>query len=221
MNPAASSPTSAHAGGDALRRYYRLHARMYDWTRWSFLFGRGELVRWLAAGGPPRRVWEIGCGTGANLRRLARQFPQARLTGFDGSADMLAVARSSLHRRARSVTLREGFYQAPLRPDPPPDVILFSYCLTMIHPGWEQVIEAAVEDLAPGGRLAVVDFHGSDTAWFRRWMAVNHVRMERHLLPALEASCQPERCGIRRAYGGWWEYFLFVGRKPGPPEPAR
>lgn len=213
MNPSAA-PTSAMPGsGDALRRYYRLHARIYDWTRWSFLFGRGELVRGLVAGGAPERVWEIGCGTGANLRRLARRFPQARLTGFDGSPDMLAVARSSLHRRARSVTLREGFYTTPLRPDPAPDVILFSYCLTMINPGWAEVIAAAVGDLAPGGRLAVVDFHGSDAAWFRRWMGVNHVRMERDLLPALKAVVQPERAEVRRAYGGWWEYFLFVGRK--------
>lgn len=215
MNPAAA-PTSAQPGGaDALRRYYRLHARLYDWTRWSFLFGRGELVRWLAAGPAPERIWEIGCGTGANLRRLARLFPQARLTGLDGSADMLAVARGSLHRRARSVTFREGFYAAPLRPDPAPDVILFSYCLTMINPGWADAITAALADLAPGGRLAVVDFHGSDAAWFRRWMGVNHVRMERHLLPALAAACRPERSEVRRAYGGWWEYFLFLGRKAG------
>jgi S-adenosylmethionine-diacylgycerolhomoserine-N-methlytransferase len=213
VNPAAA-PTSATSGsGDALRRYYQLHARIYDWTRWSFLFGRSEVVRRLAAGGVPERVWEIGCGTGTNLRRLARLFPQARLTGFDGSADMLAVARSSLHRRARSVTFREGFYAAPLRPDPAPDVILFSYCLTMIHPGWAEVIAAAVADLAPGGRLAVVDFHGSNAAWFRRWMGVNHVRMERDLLPKLKAALPTEVAEVCRAYGGWWEYFLFLGRK--------
>lgn len=215
MNAAAAPTSDASGSGDALRRYYRLHARVYDWTRWSFLFGRGELVRWLAAGGAPERVWEIGCGTGANLRRLARRFPLARLTGFDGSTDMLAVARSSLHRRARSVTFREGFYQTPLRPDPPPDVILFSYCLTMINPGWAEVIAAAAGDLAPGGRLAVVDFHGSQAAWFRRWMGLNHVRLDRHLLPALEAACRPERSEVRRAYGGWWKYFLFLGRKAG------
>ncbi len=28
-----------------LERYYRFHSRIYDATRWSFLFGRDKLVR--------------------------------------------------------------------------------------------------------------------------------------------------------------------------------
>ncbi|MFN0069570.1 MAG: class I SAM-dependent methyltransferase [Limisphaerales bacterium] len=201
------------AGGEALRRYYSLHARIYDTTRWSFLFGRSAILDLAVAGGPPRRILEIGCGTGVNLRRLAREFPLAELTGLDGSADMLRVARRNLAAVGHRLTLREGFYTGPLRPTPAPDLILFSYCLTMIHPGWEQVIEAAVGDLAPGGRLAVVDFHGSDAAWFRRWMGVNHVRMERDLLPKLKATCRPEVAEVRPAYAGWWEYLLFIGIK--------
>jgi hypothetical protein len=36
---------------------------------------------------------------------------------------------------------------------------VFSYCLSMIDPGWQQALDAALCDLQPGGLLAVVDFH--------------------------------------------------------------
>ena len=59
----------------ALTRYYRWHAPLYDATRWSFLFGRAALIRGIALHRRPRRILEVGCGTGANLLRLSRWFP--------------------------------------------------------------------------------------------------------------------------------------------------
>ena len=142
-----------------LRRYYRGHARLYDATRWSFLFGRAALIRSLARlSPPPRHILEIGCGTGSNLVRLVRQFPEAAVTGLDLSADMLARARRKLERERLPVTLLHQRYDRPLYPEPVFDLIVFAYCLTMINPGWERAIDAALRDLRPGGRLAVVDW---------------------------------------------------------------
>ena len=199
-----------------LRRYYRGHARLYDATRWSFLFGRAALIRALArVSPPPRHILEIGCGTGSNLVRLARQFPEAAVTGLDLSADMLARARRKLERDQLLATLLQQRYDRPLYPEPVFDLIVFSYCLTMINPGWERAVEAALRDLRPGGRLAVVDFHDTPFAGFRRWMGVNHVRMDGHLLPSLNARCLPVAQTLGTAYGGAWRYFMFIGQKPG------
>ena len=199
-----------------LSRYYRWHARLYDATRWSFLFGRAALIRSIAGfPTPPRRILEIGCGTGSNLLRLARQFPEAAVTGLDLSADMLARARRKLARGQPPVTLLHQRYDRPLCPEPVFDLIVFSYCLTMINPGWERAIDAALRDLRPGGRLAVVDFHDTPFAGFRRWMGVNHVRMDGHLLPYLDARCQPVERTLSNAYSGSWRYFMFIGHKPG------
>ena len=198
----------------ALARYYRWHARLYDATRWSFLFGRAGLIRSIGAlPNPPRRILDIGCGTGDNLLRLARQFPDAEFTGLDLSADMLAQAQRKLARRSLPVTLRRQRYDWPLSPEPAFDLIVFSYCLSMVNPGWEQALDAALRDLQPGGRLAVVDFHDTRFPWFQRWMAVNHVRMNGHLLPNLNAHSTPLFQTIRGAYGGLWRYFLFIGQK--------
>jgi S-adenosylmethionine-diacylgycerolhomoserine-N-methlytransferase len=197
----------------AIERYYRLHARIYDASRWSFLFGRHALVGRIAILARPQRILEIGCGTGTNLRALARRFPQAHLTGVDLSADMLAVARRKLAPLGGRVTLREQAYTTPLREESPFDLVVFSYALSMFNPGWEAALAAARADLHETGLIAVVDFDDSGAGWFRRWMGMNHVRMDGHLLPALDAHFTPLWREVSLAYGGLWRYLTFVGRK--------
>ena len=192
-----------------LQRYYRAHARIYDASRWLFLFGRRQLVqRIVESGHRPQRILEIGCGTGNNLLLLRRYFPQAELTGLDLSADMLAHAHRKL---GPSVTLQQQRYLAPLNPLQPFDLILIAYTLSMINPGWHEVIGYAKSDLAPSGRLAVVDFAGSSLTWFKQWMWFNHVRMDDHLTPTLQSSLSSEWLEMRPAYGGLWRYFLYLG----------
>lgn len=204
--------TDATASERALERYYRFHARIYDATRWSFLFGRADLVGRVAALRTPSNILEIGCGTGRNLARLARRFPRARLTGLDLSADMLARARRCLEPHGDRIALVRQAYVRPLSDDEPRfDLIVFSYCLSMIDPGWEQVVASAGLDLRPDGSIAAVDFHDSPSPSFRRWMGVNHVRMEGRLLPELRARFESLDSAIHRAYGGLWRYFHFVG----------
>ena len=217
MSPSDSVLQATPADHTAvLSRYYRWHARLYDATRWSFLFGRAALIRSIAGfPTPPRRILEIGCGTGSNLLRLARQFPEAAVTGLDLSADMLARVRRKLATHPARITLIQWRYDQPLDPQPTFDLVIFSYCLSMINPGWERAVDAALRDLRPGGRLAVVDFHDTPFAGFRRWMGVNHVRMDSHLLPYLDTRCRPVARTVRQAYGGGWRYFVFIGQTPG------
>jgi len=216
---ADGDPGTAQAA--RMERYYRLHADIYDATRWSFLFGRGAILRLLPPGFRPGRIVEIGCGTGHNLRLLRQRFPQASLVGCDVSAAMVAKARRNL--AGLGISLHHGPHRRGLHPQPP-DLILCSYCLSMVNPGWEAVVDEAVADLPPDGRFAVVDFHDTPSRLFRRWMACHHVRMEGQLLPGLEARCGAEECRIRLAYGGLWRHFLFVGRPrphgPAPPFPS-
>ncbi|MBX3748409.1 MAG: methyltransferase domain-containing protein [Verrucomicrobiae bacterium] len=204
----------------ALRRYYAFHSRVYDATRWTFLFGRRALIRHLASTCRPTRILEIGCGTGTNLLQLASAFPQARLLGLDGSPAMLAVARRKLRPLGSRITLVPAYYlqpgQLPLRPD----LIVFSYCLTMINPGWETTLDAAAADLDPEGCLAVVDFAGSPVPAFRRWMSLHHVRMEPHLGPALRTRFIADHDSTRNACAGLWRYLTFIGRPKVPPDPG-
>ena len=77
---------------EEMRRYYRFHSKIYDLTRWSFLFGRDRVIDRIPEEVAPKRILEIGCGTGRNLIRLARWFPEAAVTGIDVSDVMLRYA---------------------------------------------------------------------------------------------------------------------------------
>jgi S-adenosylmethionine-diacylgycerolhomoserine-N-methlytransferase len=205
---------AAPAEQQALARYYRWHARIYDATRWSFLFGRGRLIDELQAqpGFAPRRVLEIGCGTGRNLAELARRFPQAQLYGVDLSADMLDRARRRLLRFGDRVRLQQGAYQ-PSPAGQQYDLIIASYLLSMVGGGIDDLLAGVDHDLAPQGRFAVVDFRDSRWSWFRRWMGINHVHLDDRLLPQLQQKFRGVDGATRGAYAGFWRWFWFIGQR--------
>ncbi len=195
-----------------IRGYYRFQSKIYDLTRWSFLFGRSAILQRLPFEKQETfKALEVGCGTGVNLAKLQRLYPNSQLIGMDVSADMLDIARRRLPGQIDLIAAPygEGKYewQGAL------DAILFSYSLTMINPQWSELLEAAYRDLKPGGYIAVVDFHYSSKEWFRRHMSNHHVRMEGHLLPVLEQRFATIYRSVKSAYGGVWEYVQFVGKK--------
>ncbi len=202
---------SATEQAQFIRQFYRWQARWYDATRWAFLFGRRKALD-LLHDAPGLHLLEVGCGTGRNLSRLAARHPDWKLTGVDLSPDMLARAKQKTARFGPRVQLLEQAY-GPGSLSEPVDIVLFSYSLTMFNPGWEAAIEQAARDLKPGGYLAVVDFHDSRYRWFNRWMALNRVRMDGHLLPFLEKRFEPEYRAVISAYAGLWRYGIFIGKR--------
>jgi S-adenosylmethionine-diacylgycerolhomoserine-N-methlytransferase len=199
---------------DRLSNYYRFQSKIYDATRWSFLFGRKSLINNLPFSAKQKiKVLEVGCGTGANLHRLANTYERATIHGIDLSADMLSLARKKTAPFGDRVHLYQGHYgQIPV--DYPYDLIIFSYCLTMVNPGWEDLIRVALSDLRAGGILGVVDFHHTPVRPFEKHMSGHHVRMDGHLAPHLLELLPGGQSTVRPAYGGLWHYFQFIGQKP-------
>lgn len=198
-----------------MRGYYELHAKIYDLTRWTFLFGRHSIIQRLAEQMPnPTQILEVGCGTGYNLRSLAKQFPTAQITGLDVSASMIAKANKNTQKIQDRVQLLEQAYQLGATQFVETfDIVLFSYSLTMINPHWSELIEQASRDLNAGGIIGFVDFYDSRFDWFKRHMGNNHVRMDGHLNPEFKKYFKTEHERIKGAYGGVWQYSEFVGRK--------
>lgn len=198
-----------------MEQYYRWQSRIYDATRWSFLFGRKALIQALPLRGKEGvHIAEIGCGTGYNLTRLAKRFPEAKLTGLDVSPDMIRLSQKRTQPFGDRVQLRQQPYGRENSPfDQPLDAILFSYSLTMINPQWSELLDQALLDLHPGGYIGVVDFHDSAQPWFKAHMSNHHVRMDGHLLPQLRRDFVPVRQKVGSAYLGVWQYLLFIGQK--------
>ncbi|MEO1515367.1 MAG: class I SAM-dependent methyltransferase [Bacteroidota bacterium] len=197
--------------------YYVFQSKIYDMTRWSFLFGRLGILKHIPFGREDHfRLAEIGCGTGFNLNHLAKNFPKAEFIGADVSKEMMDLTRKKLANYPNKQSLHQQAYEANSTIlSPAPDIILFSYALTMINPQWKELLHKAYEDLAVGGKIMVVDFHDSSLALFKNHMSNHHVRMDSHILPELENLFSTVYQSVRRAYGGIWKYFLFVGEKSG------
>jgi hypothetical protein len=53
-----------------------------------------------------------------------------------------------------------------------------------------------------------VDLHSSSLAAFKRWMQVNHVRVDGHLLSKLTQRFTPRVAEVKSAYGGLWNYLM-------------
>lgn len=209
MDPA--SPHTAPTQEREVERYYRFHAPLYDATRWSFLFGRASLLDMIPDLPSQPQILEVGCGTGTNMERLEFHFPDARITGLDLSPEMLSKAGERLHHSTQ-VELKLGRYKGDSFDYNSFDLILLSYSLTMFGPQTDAIFNHILEDLKPNGYIAVVDFNTSPFPWFRRWMELNHVHFDGHLLPLLKKYFHPADITVKQAYCGLWTYFQFVGK---------
>ncbi len=198
---------------NALQRYYQFHAKIYGLTRWAFLFGRKEAIRKLKI--PPNedyRLLEVGCGTGSNLAFAAHKYPAMVLRGVDISEAMLIKAKENTRFFPNDTALTCASYtDEAFVLDIQPDIVLFSYVLTMMNPGYEAALLRAKKDLPSGGLVAIVDFHTSPSRLFRWWMGKNHVRMEGQVLAFAQEHFIEGRLTIEKAYFGLWEYFIFIG----------
>ncbi|TVR85906.1 MAG: class I SAM-dependent methyltransferase [Saprospirales bacterium] len=202
-----------NAGTTRLESYYKLHAAIYDLSRWSFLFGRKEAIKGL----PmlikyPNEILEIGCGTGSNLSCLTKMYPMANFTGIDLSSEMLEKAARKKPIQNFKVNLIQANY-LDFTADCKYDIIFLSYSLTMMGQYKSGVIDKAIEDLNEGGVLGIVDFNSSHFGWFKKWMQYNHVEMKNLVDHELLSTLEIEKRSLKNAYFGLWKYFIFFGRK--------
>ncbi len=168
-------------------RTYRLQRHIYDLTRAWYLLGRDQMIADMQVK-PGAHVLEIACGTGRNLRHIARRYPEARLYGVDISTQMLATAQAKLGGRA-ALALGDACALDPvaLFGRRHFDHVILSYSLSMI-PDWTRALDQAAQLLGPGGALHIADFGRQHRLpdWFRAglnlWLAQFHVT-PRHRLP--------------------------------------
>jgi S-adenosylmethionine-diacylgycerolhomoserine-N-methlytransferase len=193
-------------------RIYSLQRHIYDATRAYYLLGRDRLLRELDVphGG---RVLEMGCGTGRNLIRASRLYPNAQFYGFDISSAMLDTAQKAVAKRGLSPRIHLAFGDATnFNSEALFETVMFervyiSYALSMI-PDWQASVVQGLNALARGGSLHIVDF--GDCAGlpsgFRRglygWLRQFHVTPRLELEEFLHA--QPNiRLRMRRPFRGY------------------
>ncbi|MFE9329065.1 class I SAM-dependent methyltransferase [Streptomyces sp. NPDC006925] len=117
------------------------------------------ITAWLPVEAPPRRIADLGCGTGAGTFALLDRFPDAHVTAVDSSSEHLRRLREKA--RAQGVPERVHPVRADLDdadwPDlGTPDLVWASASMHhMAHP--ERALRRIHDALPPGGLFAVVE----------------------------------------------------------------
>lgn len=197
-----------------IEKYYKFQSKIYDSTRWAFLYGRKKIINQLPI---PRdakiEILEIGCGTGHNLLELYNHFIDSNITGIDISKEMIIKSKEKFSNKNGRINLIHGQANSDVI-DKKFDLVLISYCLSMINPGYLEMIKTAKHFMKNGAIIAIVDFHDSKFNLFKEHMSNHHVRMDQHLLPILKDDFESLSIEITDAYMGLWQYFTFVGMNP-------
>ena len=201
---------------------YRHQRHIYDATRKYYLLGRDRMLDALCPE-DGTTVLELGCGTGRNLIRAARRWPNARFVGFDISHAMLETARASIARAGLSgrISVHQAdasdFDLPALCGEAHVDRVFISYTLSMIPP-WRQVLPRALAALGRGGRIYILDFGQQDGwprsfkavlfAWLGRFSVHPRAELERELLCL--ASESGAALDFRHLYRGYADYAVIT-----------
>jgi tRNA (cmo5U34)-methyltransferase len=162
MTNAASELFDAQASGYEPQR--RLLIPCYD-----AFYGTAVDALGLCAS-PPRRILDLGAGTGLLARRVGHAYPDAELVLLDGAPAMLEEARAILGDAARYVV---GDFADDL-PDGPWDAVVSALAIHHLHDEDKRRLFARVHGaLTPGGVFANAEQVAGPSAWldayFVRW----------------------------------------------------
>ncbi|QQE66141.1 hypothetical protein GFS31_28390 [Leptolyngbya sp. BL0902] len=168
--------------------------------------------------GQPRRILDLGCGTGSTTLMLKRRFPQAEVIGLDLSPQMLVMAAD----KAKSAPLDITFCHGNAAETGLPEASFNVVCMTLLfHETPPTVAKTILQEsfrlLVPGGQVLILDGN-QRTLRATDWL--NHIFEE----PFIRDYAQ----GNVDAWLGWagfeavrseevfWLNQLNYGRKPLP-----
>lgn len=117
---------------------------------------RESLVK--AIKGEPRRILDLGCGTGTTTQMLKRRFASAEVIGLDLSPQMLVMADHKAREAGVAVTLRHGNAMATGLPAASFDVVCATLLFHETPPAVAKtILSEALRLLTPGGQVLVLD----------------------------------------------------------------
>jgi ubiquinone/menaquinone biosynthesis C-methylase UbiE len=117
---------------------------------------RDSLVK--AIQGTPRRILDLGCGTGTTTLMLKQRFPSATVTGLDLSPQMLTVADHKARQANLDITWRHGNAMATGLPEAGFDVVCATLLFHETPPAVAKtILQESFRLLSPWGQVLILD----------------------------------------------------------------
>ena len=156
----------------------------------------------------PRRVLDLGCGAADITIRFARAYAECELTGIDGAAAMLALAREAVARAG--MTQRISLVEARLPESALPrrafDTII---CNSLLHhlADPQTLWNACAEYAAPGAAIWVIDLRRPDSREQAKRLVQEYADAELEILQrdffnSLLAAYRPEEIAAQLERAG-------------------
>lgn len=169
-------------------------------------------------GGQPRRILDLGCGTGSLTLALKEHFPQADVMGLDLSPQMLTMADYKAQQRGLKMTWYQGLAeQTPFSRDAF-DLISIALLFHETPPAITQaILQECFRLLSPGGQLLILD---GNQAQLRHNEWLTQVFEEPYIQAFargdLNHSLQKAGFEQVKTEEHWWFHQISQGRKPLP-----
>lgn len=178
-----------------------------DWVR------QGLIER---IGGQPRRILDLGCGTGSLTLALKEQFPQAEVIGLDLSPQMLTMADYKAKQRGLKVVWSQGLAEKTLFPSQAFDLISLAL---LCHETPPEITQAILREcfrlLSPGGQLLILDGNQAQLR-HNEWLTQVFEEPYIQAFARGDLSHALQQAGFEqvKTEEHWWFHQVSQGRKP-------
>ncbi len=168
----------------------------------------------------PRRILDLGCGTGSTTLMLKQAFPQAEVIGLDLSPYMLVVADHKAKQAGLDVSWQHGKAEQTRFPDGSFDLVtaslLFHETPSIVA---QSILQEADRLLTPGGEVLILD--GSQktlrqTEWLTQIFEEPYIQS--YASGNLDAWMGAAGFGAVQTQEFWWIHQITRGVKPLPDQ---
>jgi ubiquinone/menaquinone biosynthesis C-methylase UbiE len=167
-------------------------------------------------GGKPRRILDLGCGTGSTTLMLKQAFPQAQVMGLDLSPYMLVMAEHKAKTAGLTIQWRHGNAEETGLPDASFDLVTASL---LFHETPSAVAKAILREsfrlLIPGGEVLILDGNQKtlrQVDWLTEVFEEPYIKD--YAAQSVEAGMGAAGFEAVQTHDHWWMHQVTQGIKP-------